>query len=189
MVTISGGPDGIEKSQEAPKVSREHQNKAIREEAGNFLKNLRDLPNGDKLVRVVTAFGQVAHSYIKYRTSKNNEGNPPHQASKIEPLDELNLNEEARSLYVELLRYSVFFEDSRGKSRRGKIVPRLYLRRFLIPQCKLTFSMRDSLELEPSEFQMLLLEPDKFESKKRLRTISKTSTDENQQKGLFTDQD
>lgn len=149
------------------------QNKAIRETAGNFLKNLRSIPRHDeRLVEVVSAFGNVAHSYLKYRNSTNERGQPPHQASRIEPYEPLNLSEGAKNIYDELLRYSVFIEDVRGKSRRGKVVPRLYLRRFLIPHFNLTFSSRDSVELEPQEFEEFLLAPSEFERKYRLKEAS-----------------
>jgi hypothetical protein len=76
---------------------------------------------------------------------------------------------EAKRLYEELLRYSVFIEDYRGKSRRGDVVPRLFLRRFLIPHFNLTFSTRDSIQLEPADFQELLLDPARFGERFRLR--------------------
>ncbi len=129
----------------------------------NFLKGLRILRNGSKLVEIVAAFGIIAHSYLRYRDSKNEETNPPWQAHRIEPYEPLKLSNEAQKIYDELLRYSVFIEDVRGKSRRGKVVPRLYLRRLLIPHFKLTFSMRDSIELEANEVEELLLLPKEFE--------------------------
>ena len=119
---------------------------------------------------IVTAFGNVSHSFLKFRDSRNEAGSPPHQASRIEPYESFTLSQTAQQLYDELLRYSVFIEDFRGKSRRGKVVPRLYLRRFLIPHFNLTFSLRDSVELEPADFELFLLEPSKLEDKKRLRT-------------------
>ena len=67
-----------------------------------------------------------------------------------------------------MLRYSVFIEDTRGKSQRGKFVPRLYIRRSLIPQFNLTFSKRDSVRIEPWEFEELLSNPDKFEKRRKL---------------------
>lgn len=150
---------------------RRAQNQAIREAAGAFLKNLRSIPkHGDQLVAIVTAFGNVAHSLLKHRCSKNEAGNPPHQASRIEPYEPFELSEPAQRLYDELLRYSVFLEDFRGKSRRGKVVPRLYLRRLLVPHFNLTFSMRDSTELEPTEFERFLLQPAKFEEETRRRS-------------------
>ena len=48
-------------------------------------------------------------------------------------------------------------------------MPRLYLRRFLIPFFRLTFSKRDSLELSVVELNELLLTPKSFEGHKRLR--------------------
>ena len=69
------------------------------------------------------------------------------------------------------MRYSVFIEDFRGKSRRGSVVPRLYLRRFLIPHFNLTFSTRDSIELEPAEFETFLCDPKAFEQKFRPKSV------------------
>jgi len=172
MALMAGGADKLAKTTIAPRVSPDIQNRAIREEAGIFLKNLRSIPkHGDQLVNIVTAFGNVAHSYIKFRNSKNEGGNPPHQASRIEPYEPFQLSEQAQKLYDELLRYSVFIEDFRGKSRRGKVVPRLHLRRFLIPHFNLTFSTRDSVELEPTEFEKFLVDPTGFEDKFRLRKL------------------
>ena len=170
MVGLAGGPTELVRTTATPRVPPRAQNRAIREAAGSFLKNLRSIPkHGDQLVAIATAFGNVAHSYLKFRSSRNEAGNPPHQASRIEPYEPFTLSDEARHLYDELLRYSVFIEDFRGKSRRGKVVPRLYLRRFLIPHFNLTFSTRDSIELEPGEFERFLLEPTKFEEDTRLR--------------------
>lgn len=170
MVNTAGGVGVISGKVAVPRVPAAAQNKAIRETAGNFLKNLRGVPrHGDRLVEVVSAFGNVAHSYLKYKDSTNESGHPPHQASRIEPYEPLTLSVEAKSIYDELLRYSVFIEDVRGKSRRGKVVPRLYLRRFLIPHFNLTFSSRDSVELEPAEFEQFLLAPSDFERKYRLK--------------------
>ena len=151
-------------------ASPKTQNRVIREAAGSFLKNLRGIPrHGTQLVDVVTAFGNVAHSYLKFRDSKNEQGLPPHQATRIEPYEPLALSDEAEKIYDELLRYSVFIEDVRGKSRRGKVVPRLYLRRFLVPYFNLTFSTRDSVEINPSDFEEFLLRPAQFEDRFRLK--------------------
>ena len=174
MVSAAGGVNAIS-NEIVPRVPPRSQNKAIRETAGNFLKSLRSVPkHGERLVEVVSAFGNVAHSCLKYKNSANEKGHPPHQASRIEPYEPLNLSEEAKSIYDELLRYSVFIEDVRGKSRRGAIVPRLYLRRFLIPHFNLTFSFRDSIELEPDEFEEFLLTPSEFERKHRMKELSNT---------------
>jgi len=52
----------------------------------------------------VTAFGKVANSYLKFRDSQNEGGNPPYQATRVEPYEPLSLNLEAKRLYEELLR-------------------------------------------------------------------------------------
>lgn len=172
MVKLAGGPDALKASGENFKISRAIQNKAIRDAAGSFLRNLRGVPrHGAGLVAIVEAFGNVAHSFIKFKDSKNEEGSPPHQASRIEPYEPLALGADAQKIYDELLRYSVFIEDFRGKSRRGKVVPRLFLRRFLIPHFNLTFSIRDSVELEPELFELFLNNPKEFEEKYRMRSI------------------
>jgi hypothetical protein len=64
----------------------------------------------------------------------------------------------------------VLIEDPRGMSRRGKIVPRYYLRRYLIPHFRLTFSRRDSLELENHQIETLLCKPQQFEDAMRLKS-------------------
>lgn len=170
MVSATGGTEALVPQKDSPPVLRRAQNRAIREAAGAFLKNLRSIPkHGDQLVAIVTAFGNVAHSFLKHRYSKNETGNPPHQASRIEPYEPFILSDPAQRLYDELLRYSVFLEDFRGKSRRGKVVPRLFLRRLLVPHFNLTFSTRDSIELEPAEFERFLLAPGQFEEETRRR--------------------
>lgn len=169
MVSLAGGPTALNVKDDKPAISPGLQNKAIRAEAGNFVRNLRALPLGQELVAVLEAFGKVAASYLRHRNSKNETSSPPHQASRIEPFDDPHLDDDAKKVYNELLRYSVFIEDVRGKSRRGNSVPRLYLRRFLLPMYNLTFSKRDSLELTVEELHELLLQPQAFENRKRLR--------------------
>jgi serine/threonine protein kinase len=169
MVTAVGGADGLSIEEGTPAIPPNVQHKTIRTEGGNFLRNLRALPHGPALVEIVESFGQVAASFVRHRDSKNEANAPPHQAARIEPLEDPKLAGEAKEIYDELLRYSVFLEDVRGKSRRGLVVPRLYLRRFLIPFFNLTFSKRDSMELDVVELKELLLKPREFESRKRLR--------------------
>ena len=43
---------------------------------------------------------------------------PPHQATRIEPYEDPNLSGEAKEIYNDLLRYSVFLEDVRGTTER-----------------------------------------------------------------------
>ena len=169
-MAATGGADALVRGT-VPAITAEFQNKAIRDEAGKFLRNLRTLPTGQALVEVVEAFGSVASSYLRFKDSKNETSWPPHQASRIEPYEDPHLMGRAKEIYEDLLRYSVFIEDVRGKSRRGNVVPRLYLRRFLIPFFNLTFSRRDSLELSVEDFKSLLLTPKAFESKKRLKSV------------------
>lgn len=168
MVNAAGGEEQLRQSSNEPKIPATLQDKCIREEAGEFLRNLRgSCEQGDKLVAIATAFGIVANSFLKWRNSANEKGEPPWQACRIEPHEALGLSDHAQKLYDELLRYSVFIEDYRGKSRRGKTVPRLCLRRFLLPYFNLTFSNRDSVPLSPNDVELLLIDPERFESKFR----------------------
>ncbi len=176
MVTEIGGTERLLEMQAQPKIQKKVQTKVVRNEAGEFLRSLRGTKDGEHLVSVVTAFGNVANSYLKFRNSKNEAVRPPHQASRIEPYDELNLNAKAQGVYNELLRYSLFIEDVRGKSIRGKFVPRLYLRRLLLPQFKLTFSRRDSVSLENADFELLLTNPTVFEDRFRLHVPGNDAT-------------
>jgi energy-coupling factor transporter ATP-binding protein EcfA2 len=171
MVRLCGGFQELAKNKGKFRISEKTQNQAIREAAGGFLKNLRGIPRcGEQLVAIVEAFGNVANSHMKYLDSKNESGAPPKQATRIEPYESFTLSERAKPLYDELLRYSVFIEDFRGKSRRLYVVPRLFLKRFLIPHFNLTFSTRDSIEIEPQLFELFLLDPKGFEQKMRLKS-------------------
>jgi len=180
MVNRVGGKEKLLQAKSPPRIPLKVQTASVREQAGNFLKGIRILRNGDRLVDIVTAFGNVANSYLKFRDSKNIKEKPPWQAHRIEPYEQLDLSADAQEIYDEFLRYSVFIEDVRGKSRRGKVVPRLYLRKFLIPHFNLTFSMRDSIELEVDEIEELFLNPKDFEKKHRLKKKKKTIRDPNQ---------
>lgn len=170
MVSDVGGQEVLASTIDTPRIQSRLQNRAIRAHAGDFLQSLADSgTHGERLRKIVTAFGNVAHSYIKFRQSKNEAGAPRHQASRIELHEAPVLEGEAKEIYELLLRYSVFIQDPRGKSRRGQPIPRLYLRRFLIPHFNLTFSLRDSVMFEPDEFREFLLDPTAYENKKRLR--------------------
>ena len=72
------------------------------------------------------------------------------------------MSEQAREYYRGLIRYGVFIQDYRAKSVRGTAATRLYLRSLLVPYCRLTFSKRDCISLEWSDFDKLLLSPNKF---------------------------
>ena len=173
MVRLESETTDTNKGSKTSEVSPKNQNRAIREAAGAFLKNLRSIPKcGEHLVEIVEAFGRVAHLHLIEVDSKNYDNAPPKQATRIEPLETMSLTPEAQEYYNELLRYSVFIEDYRGKSRRGHIVPRLFLRRFLVPHFNLTFSTRDSIEIEPDQFNQFMLAPQEFERQQR-RDIDK----------------
>ena len=134
--------------------------------------SIRTLPScGEELAKVVSAFGAVARSYLLYETARNEAGEPPHQASRIEPYESLDLTKSAHDCMTELRRYSIFVEDPRGRSRRGNSVGRLYLRRYLVPHFGLTFSLRDSLQLEGREIELLLRRPEEFKRLKRLKSV------------------
>ena len=191
MVEEFGGHAALTKSAVIPRIPWRAQHRAIRSAAGSFMESIRTLPGrGPQLADAVTSFGNVAHSFILYETSSNESLSPPHQASRIEPYEPLRLTQEALEIIEELLRYSIVIEDPRGKSRRGEVVPRFYLRPYLIPHFRLTFSRRDSLELENHEVEMLLCEPREFEKRKRLRSVDdairRRGKDPNQ-KDLFGD--
>jgi hypothetical protein len=83
-------------------------------------------------------------------------------AFRIEIVDEFRLGNLAREIYKDLIRYGLFLRDARGKSVRGAMVPRLYLRRLLLPYCTLPLSKRDSVALQCRDFERLLLYPDAF---------------------------
>lgn len=170
MVADIGGRDALANISVSPRITGRQQNKAIRAHAGDFLQSLADSGKyGERLRKIVSAFGSIANSYIKFRHSKNEGSSPRHQASRIELHAVPALEGEAKEVYEELLRYSVFIQDPRGKSMRGALVPRLYLRRFLVPHFNLTFSLRDSVLLEDAEFRQLLMDPVTLEKKMRLR--------------------
>ena len=170
MVEECGGVDGLRRTVAQPRIDFTKQHDVIRAAAGDFFASVRMLPEiGEHLADVIAAFGSVARSFLMHRKSKNQKGHPPHQASRIEPYESLGLSDGAQVIRKALLRYSIFLEDPRGKSRRGHVVPRLFLRRYLIPHFNLTFSQRDSIALENRDVELLLTEPKRFEEMKRAR--------------------
>ncbi len=139
------------------------QDRAIRENASDFLMQIETIPDtGPQLKRIAEAFGMTAHWYLMNLNSGNVKQNPPKQAFKIEIREKLQLDEKTRKIYDDLLKYGIFIRDVRGKSQRGAVVPRLYLRRLLIPTFKLTPSQRDNISIEAEEFKLLLTKPEEF---------------------------
>ena len=171
MVEDSNEQLQLNKADGQPIIAPARQSATIRAAAGEFMESVRNLPRrGNALAMAVTAIGNVARSYLRYVNAVNVTGNPPHQASRIEPYGQLNLSDEAQHLLDDLIRFSILLMDPRGKSRRGEVVPRFYLRRYLIPHFHLTFSKRDSLELDNREIETLLTDPHRFQETKRIRS-------------------
>ena len=120
------------------------------------------------LKAVVEAFVEAATRLLvgpTYQIVDNgNVRKVPRMAFRLEIVDEFRLSGLAQELYRDLIRYGLFMLDNRGKSVRGAFVPRLYLRRLLLPYCTLALSKRDSVSLSCDEFRRLLLEPDAFKA-------------------------
>ena len=121
---------------------------------------------GTHLKAIVEAFKDAARfellgpMYLMEENGRTRE--VPKMAFRIEITDEFRLDELATEIYRDLVRYGIFMRDARGKSVRGAMVPRLYLRRLLLPYCVLALSKRDSVSMSCEWFSRLLLQPDKF---------------------------
>ncbi|MCK4734034.1 MAG: hypothetical protein KAT65_16400, partial [Methanophagales archaeon] len=150
-----------------------------------FLNKIESIPKyGQDLRKIAEAFGDVAHWYLKNRNSKNQEQLPPWQAFRIEIRDTPDLKDKHLEIYNELLHYGIFFRDIRGKSQRGAVAPRLYLRRLLIPTFLLTPSKRDNIGLNKDEFLQLLEDPEEFKKimKKKKPRRKRLQPDEKQKR-------
>ena len=121
---------------------------------------------GEHLKAIVEAFVTAARRLLLgalYQMEVNGSTRSvPRMAFRLEIVDEFRLSGLARELYRDLVRYGLFIRDSRGKSVRGTFVPRLFLRRLLIPYCALALSKRDSVQLTCAQLRLLLLKPDEF---------------------------
>lgn len=177
-------------------ISTKIQDRVFREAGGRFLHLLAVATNpsgaksltensehtntyGAHLYDIVTAFQEIAYFNLKTKDSKNQDKNPPKQARKIELVTANGeLNEKSREYYRGLIRYGVFIQDYRAKSVRGTASTRLYLRSLLIPFCRLTFSKRDCISLEWSDFDNFLQNPKEF--KESYIKKQKKFDDENQ---------
>ena len=121
---------------------------------------------GEHLKAIVEAFAASARArlfgptYIMKETSGDRE--VPRMAFRLEIIDEFRIEGLASEIYRDLIRYGLFMRDNRGKSVRGNFVPRLYLRRLILPYCTLPLSKRDSVQVDCQRFEQLLLEPDQF---------------------------
>jgi len=121
---------------------------------------------GSHLKAVVEAFKDAARLELLgpvYVMKENGRAREvPKMAFRIEITDEFRLEGLHREIYRDLIRYGLFMRDARGKSVRGAMVPRLYLRRLLLPYCVLALSKRDSVSMSCEWFRRLLLHPDTF---------------------------
>lgn len=167
---LAGGSDIFSNSELDLPIDPKKQNKVVKEMGSEFLNKIENIPNQGRQLREITeAFGNVAHWFLLYRNSKNESQFPPWQAYRIEIRKSPYLDKKSQDIYDNLLRYSIFIRDSRGKSIRGVIAPRLYLRRLLIPIFLLTPSKRDNIGLNAEEFLNLLNNPIDFEQKMKLK--------------------
>jgi hypothetical protein len=170
------------------------QNKIFRNTGGEFLHLLKacmrtgrqggpDLPPhitswGEHLVKIAEAFKEIALHDLRTRQGGRKGRDEPKQAFRIEIIDSFSLTGIEKEIYEDLVRYGVFLRDDRGKSIRGAIIPRLYLRRLLIPYCTLTFSKIDNIAMNSSAFKRLLIWPEEFMKswqKDRVPSVTKQS--------------
>ncbi len=169
-------------------IPRKIQDKVFRNTGGEFLHllkactrtNRETLPPsikswGDQLVKIAEAFKEIAIYELRHKEGGRENRDEPKQAFRIEIVDKLNIDGIEKEIYEDLIRYGVFLRDDRGKSIRGAIIPRLYLRRLLIPFCTLTFSKIDNIPMDASDFCKLLLKPKEFPEdwKKNRRDFTK----------------
>lgn len=173
-------PDGVKLPLEYSKsdiLKATHiQDKAIREAGNEFLQQIGAIPEDDygpQLKKVTEAFGHIANWYLQNENSKNLDTKPPHQAFRIEMQDAIYLDENSKKIYDNLIKYGIFLRDIRGKSQRGNVVDRLYLRRLLIPTFKLTPSKRDSVRLDTDELLLLLNKPEMCKDMPTLKKLTK----------------
>jgi len=160
-------------------IRRDVQNKVFRDRGGEFLHLLeactRTAPKsgealpahitswGKHLVKIAEGFKEIAlHELRAVEAGRTGRSAEPKQAFRIEIVDSFSPSGIEKELYEDLVRYGVFLRDDRGKSIRGAVIPRLYLRRLLIPYFTLTFSKIDNVALKAADFNRLLLKPEEF---------------------------
>jgi serine/threonine protein kinase len=156
-------------------ISKEIQNQCFRTAGGQFLALLQSATNptntmaecskedviyGNHLASIAMAFGEISKFDLKTKTSKNQKGYPIKQARRIEITNvDKDLPDDIKDYYKGLVRYGVFIRDYRGKSVRGKAVPRLVLRGLLVPYFAITFSKRDNITMNWNDFCYFLKNP------------------------------
>jgi len=139
----------------------------------DFLVRIEAAPEtGPKMREIVEAFAKVSSLALIHANSKYLNSYPPKLATKIELVQSPKFEppyDTLRQIYDDLIRYSIFLRDIRGKSIKGAVVPRLFLRRLLIPTFYLTFGKRDNIMLEVADFYSLLSDPGEFVKKMQHR--------------------
>ena len=125
--------------------------------------SVSDKSFGEHLQKIVDYFCDISDFELQTKNSSNEGRTPPKQARRIE-ITTLNdsIPDEIFPYYKAIIRYGVFIRDLRGKSARGKAVPRLVLRSILIPYYTLSFSKRDNIMMTWEQFCRFLKEPQKF---------------------------
>ena len=117
---------------------------------------------GAHLKAIVEAFVAIARQLLFGPVYKIGKREVPRMAFRIEITDDFRIEPLAGEIYRDLIRYGLFMRDARGKSVRGAMVPRLFIRRLLLPYCTLALSKRDSVPMTCEQFTKLLLMPDKL---------------------------
>jgi serine/threonine protein kinase len=184
-------------SEGSPLISADTQNRLLRNAGSRYrdllvsatdpTKRLCNLPPtdrsyGEHIQKIADAFHEIADSELQSKDSKNQSAKTPKQARRIEITDvSRNLPEDLLPYYRGIIRYGLFLRDWRGKSARGKAVPRLFLRGILIPFYTLTFSKRDSVSMSWDGFCAFLRDPKAF-AKDWIEKQKKNNPDTNQTK-------
>ena len=186
---VSKENDEILAKQENKLISDSIQDEVYKESGGQFMSLLAAATNpaarsldtdneheyAKHLIKIVKAFQEIATYALNNQNSKNQSSMTVKKARRIEITNvDGELTGKAKEYYQGLIRYGIFIQDYRGKSVRGKLVPRLYLRSRLIPYFRLTFSKRDSITMSWDDFTSLLTTPEEMVK----RYVAKTKNDE-----------
>jgi serine/threonine protein kinase len=181
-------------------ISEETQDTVYKESGGQFRTLLASTTNPSEkslvkdskrayarhLIDILDAFHQIASYQLKNKNSKNLKKDTIKKARRIEIANsEKEPNNEMEDYYKGLIRYGIFIQDNRGKSVRGKIAPRLFLRGRLIPFFRLAFSKRDSITMSWDDFTKFLLTPAEFAKEYINRDKNEQSLINDKQPSLF----
>lgn len=139
------------------------QDKAIRQFSRTYLAEVRSYPDGEQLLEIATAFGDISRKYL-YQYGPITKSQDRFQEMiriEIEGVSPLN-SELARNLYEKLIRYSIFIDGGEGYPRRDEITTRLIFRRIYAPAFQISYNNRECLRLNPEDFEDFLLSPNSF---------------------------